>query len=45
VVALMRQKNPEWVPVDRANSIVITAARRRDWVKEIPVQAVMEALA
>jgi heptosyltransferase-3 len=45
VVALMRQKNPEWVPVDRANSIVITAAKRSDWVKEIPVQAVMEALA
>ena len=45
VVALMRQKNPEWVPVDRDNSIVITAAKRRDWVKEIPVQAVMEALA
>jgi len=45
VVALMRQKNPEWVPVDRANSIVITAAKRRDWVREIPVQAVMDALA
>jgi heptosyltransferase-3 len=45
VVALMRQKNPEWVPVDRANSIVITAAKRSDWVKEIPVQDVMEALA
>ena len=45
VVALMRQKNPEWVPVDHANSIVITAAHRRDWVKEIPVQAVMDALA
>ena len=45
VVALMRQKNPEWVPVDRAHSTVITAARRRDWVREIPVQAVMEALA
>ena len=44
VVALMRQKNPEWVPVDRAHSTVITAARRRDWVKEIPVQAVLEAL-
>jgi ADP-heptose:LPS heptosyltransferase len=45
VVALMRQKNPEWVPVDRDNSVVITAAKRRDWVKEISVQAVMEALA
>lgn len=44
VVALMRQKNPEWVPVDRAHSTVITAARRRDWVGDIPVQAVLEAL-
>ena len=44
VVALMRQKNPEWVPVDRAHSTVITAARRRDWVKEITVQAVMDVL-
>jgi len=44
VVALMRQKNPEWVPVDRAHSTVITAARRRDWVKEITVQAVLEVL-
>lgn len=44
VVALMRQKNPEWVPVDRAHSTVITAARRRDWVKEIPVQAVLDVL-
>lgn len=45
VVALMRQKNPEWVPVDRALSVVITAARRRDWVRDIPVKAVMDALA
>lgn len=44
VIALMRQKNPEWVPVDRAHSTVITAAHRRDWVKEIPVQAVLEVL-
>ncbi|WP_332876204.1 glycosyltransferase family 9 protein [Massilia sp. S19_KUP03_FR1] len=44
VVALMRQKNPEWVPVDRAHSTVITAAHRRDWVKEIQVQAVLDAL-
>jgi heptosyltransferase-3 len=44
VVALMRQKNPEWVPVDRAHSTVITAAKRRDWVREIPVQAVIDVL-
>jgi heptosyltransferase-3 len=45
VVALMRQKTPEWAPVDKANSTVITADQRRDWVKAIPVHAVMHALA
>jgi ADP-heptose:LPS heptosyltransferase len=45
VVALMRQKTPEWAPVDKANSTVITADQRRDWVKAIPVDAVMHALA
>jgi lipopolysaccharide biosynthesis glycosyltransferase/ADP-heptose:LPS heptosyltransferase len=44
VVALMRQKNPEWVPLDSAHSTVITTPRRRDWVKEIKVQQVMEAI-
>lgn len=45
VIALMRQKTPEWAPVDKANSTVVTADQRRDWVKAIPVQAVMHALA
>ena len=45
VVALMRRKTPEWAPVDKANSTVITAHQRRDWVKAIPVQDVMHALA
>jgi ADP-heptose:LPS heptosyltransferase len=44
VVALMRRKNPEWVPFDRKNSKVIMAARRSDWVDAIPVQYVVEAL-
>jgi ADP-heptose:LPS heptosyltransferase len=44
VIALMRQKNPEWVPIDSANSTVITASRRRDWVKAIGVEEVMRAL-
>lgn len=44
VVALMRQKNPEWVPVDREHSVVITAANRRDWVKAITVRQVTEVL-
>jgi hypothetical protein len=41
----MRQKTPEWVPVDKANSTVITTMQRRDWVNAIPVGAVMEVLA
>lgn len=44
VLALVRQKNPEWVPLDYANSTVITAARRRDWVETITVQQVMSVL-
>jgi ADP-heptose:LPS heptosyltransferase len=44
VIALMRQKNPEWTPVDRANSIVITADKRRDWVNAIPASRVIDAL-
>ncbi|MBO9537989.1 glycosyltransferase family 9 protein [Herbaspirillum sp.] len=44
VVALMRQKNPEWVPIDRANSTVITAPHRRDWVKAVSVEHVLEAI-
>jgi len=44
VVALMRQKNPEWVPIDRNNSTVITALRRQDWVDAISVAQVMKCL-
>jgi len=41
VVALMRQKNPEWAPIDISNSTVITTEKRSDWVKDIPVQPVI----
>lgn len=44
VIALMRQKNPEWVPIDKENSIVITAKKRRDWVKSISVEEVVKVL-
>lgn len=44
VVALMRRKNPEWAPIDRAHSTVVMAARRSDWVDAIPVQQVLEVL-
>jgi ADP-heptose:LPS heptosyltransferase len=40
VIALMRQKNPEWVPIDSKNSTVITTQRRRDWVKTISADQV-----
>jgi heptosyltransferase-3 len=44
VIALMRQKNPEWVPIDSANSTVITTSKRSHWVKEIGVEEVMRKL-
>jgi len=44
VIALMRQKNPEWVPIDRDNSTVIAAPHRRDWVKAVSVEQVMKAI-
>lgn len=44
VIALMRQKNPEWVPLDKALSTVILTAERKDWVKTIGVDRVMRAL-
>jgi hypothetical protein len=45
VVALMRQKTPEWAPIDRENSTVITVARPDDWIDKIGVEDVMAALA
>jgi ADP-heptose:LPS heptosyltransferase len=45
VIALMRQNNPEWAPIDRANSTVVTAPRHGDWVERIGVQDVMAVLA
>ena len=44
VIALMRTKNPEWAPIDRDNSIVITTTKRSSWVAEISVEKVMQAL-
>jgi len=45
VIALMRQKNPEWAPIDKDNSIIITVPGRDDWVARIGVQDVMAVLA
>jgi ADP-heptose:LPS heptosyltransferase len=44
VIALMRQKTPEWAPIDRVNSTVIETARRKAWVKEITVEQVLGVL-
>ena len=44
VIALMRQKSPEWAPIDRDNSTVITVAGHEDWVDKIGVAEVMAAL-
>jgi ADP-heptose:LPS heptosyltransferase len=44
VIALMRQNNPEWAPIDRTNSTVITTPRHGDSVDKIGVQDVMAVL-
>ncbi|WP_370663893.1 glycosyltransferase family 9 protein [Massilia forsythiae] len=44
VIALMRQKTPEWAPIDKANSTVITVAGRDDWVEKIGVDEVLAVL-
>jgi heptosyltransferase-3 len=45
VIALMRQKNPEWAPIDHRNSTVIKVARRNDCIDQLTVADVMVALA
>ncbi|MBS1170573.1 MAG: glycosyltransferase family 9 protein [Burkholderiaceae bacterium] len=44
VVALMRQRNPEWVPIDRERSTIITVPGKRDWVAAITVEQVVEVV-
>ncbi|WP_332879556.1 glycosyltransferase family 9 protein [Massilia sp. S19_KUP03_FR1] len=44
VVALMRQKNPEWAPIDTRASTVITVARRDDCIARLTVADVMAVL-
>jgi ADP-heptose:LPS heptosyltransferase len=44
VLALMRQKNPEWAPIDEERTTVITTINRREWVDAIPVGRVLEQL-
>jgi len=44
VIALMRQKNPEWVPIDQSISTVIMTQRRSEWVNAIPCDLVIKAI-
>ena len=44
VIALMRQKNPEWKPIDADRTTVIMPPARADWVDKIPVAEVMKAV-
>lgn len=44
VIALMRQKNPEWVPFDSEHSVVVTTQRRSEWVDAIAVEHIIKVL-
>ncbi|QBP76804.1 lipopolysaccharide heptosyltransferase family protein [Herbaspirillum huttiense] len=41
VIALMRQTSPEWVPIDTANSTIISVKSRKGWITEIGVEEVL----
>ena len=44
VIALMRQKNPEWAPWDAQKRQLVLCERRDQFIKDIPVAAVFSAL-
>lgn len=44
VLALMRQKNPEWVPWGDKDIEVVTTSQRSDWIKDLPVQVVVDRI-
>lgn len=44
VVALMRQKNPEWEPIDKEHTTVVTTLKRNQWISDITVDQVLGAL-
>jgi ADP-heptose:LPS heptosyltransferase len=44
VIALMRQKNPEWKPIDAENSTVVMAPKPKDWIDKIPVDEVVKVI-
>jgi hypothetical protein len=41
---MMRQVSPEWAPIDKENSRIVTTSRPEEWVKDIQVDRVIEAL-
>lgn len=43
-IALMRTKNPEWAPKNQHECIIVFAPSRKSWIKDIPPQAVLNAL-
>lgn len=44
LVAMMRQKNPEWMPHSKKDSIVVITKKRSHWVRDITVERVINAL-
>jgi len=44
VVAMMRQINPEWAPIDAANTNIVYTPEHDDWINKISVDTVMEFL-
>jgi heptosyltransferase III len=44
VVALMRQKNPEWVPRDQQLCKIILTNKRSQWIESIDVNAVLSVV-
>jgi ADP-heptose:LPS heptosyltransferase len=44
VIALMRRNNPEWMPIDRENSVVVLAGEMDASVAQIGLREVMETV-
>lgn len=44
VVALMRQKNPEWGPFYKNNSKIILTSSRKGWIEDISCQEVIDGM-
>jgi hypothetical protein len=43
LVALMRQKNPEWAPWNKERCVIITCRTRKDWIEDINAEEVAVA--